>query len=75
MYHTIRFTADIWVDLEVSPKQSLERLLLRAGDRVPAQLKPYVVETRAGPVEVADLYFADRTASRRVPFAYFSLVD
>jgi hypothetical protein len=75
MYHTIQFTADIWVDLEVSPKQPLERLLLRAGDRLPAQVKPYVVETGAGPMEVADLFFVDRTATRRVPFAYFSFVD
>jgi hypothetical protein len=75
MYHTIEFAMDLWVDLEVSPKQPLERLLLRRGTRVFAQLRPHVVETAGGPVEVADLFFEDGTATRGIPFACFSFVE
>jgi hypothetical protein len=75
MYHTIQFAFDLWVDLEVSPKQPLERLLLRRGTRVIAQLRPHVVETAGGPVEVADLFFEDGTATRGIPFACFSFVE
>jgi hypothetical protein len=34
-----------------------------------------VVETASGPVEVADLYFADGTTSRSVPFEDFTFVE
>jgi hypothetical protein len=34
-------------------------------------LKPYVVEDGKKLVEVADLFFEDGTATRRVPFAWF----
>ena len=40
-----------------------------------AQVKPQVVETETGPVEVADLFFADGTTSRSVPFDDFAFVD
>ena len=75
MYHTIEFTADRWVDLERSPRHPLERLLLRAGDRMPAQIKPYILEGVSGPVETADLFFEDGAAARGVPFACFCFVE
>ncbi len=43
--------------------------------RVKVQLRPYVVETGIGPVEVADLYFADGSATRFVPFRSFKFVE
>ncbi len=75
MYHTIEFGVEFLADLEVSPKKPLERLRIRKGDRLPAQIKPYVVETAEGPVEVADLFFEDGTATRGVPFACFCFVE
>jgi len=75
MYHTIRFAIDRWVDLESSPQNRLERLLIRAGMQAPAQLRPYVVEGLAGPVEVADLFFEDGSVIRGVPFACFFFVE
>ena len=75
MYHTLEFAADVTTDLEVSPKQPLERLRIRKGTRLRAQLKPYVEETEEGPVEVADLFFEDGTSARTVPFAGFAFVD
>ena len=74
MYHTIEFRKGLLLDLEISPRDRLERLAVRTGSRLCAQIKPYMVETDHGPVEVADLFFADGTTSREVPFAWFSLV-
>jgi hypothetical protein len=74
VYHTIEFAADLTVDLEVSARHRLERLLIRRGTRLAAQLKPYVVEAEEGPVEVADLFFADGTATRSVRFERFCFV-
>jgi hypothetical protein len=71
MYHTIEFRQELLLDLDVSPKHRLERLRVRQGTRVPVQIKPYVVESNEGPVEVADLFFGDGTASHAVPFAWF----
>jgi hypothetical protein len=75
VYHTIEFVEELTVDLEISPKHWLERLLINRGSRLQVQLKPYVVETKDGLVEVADLFFADGTITRRVPFESFSFVD
>jgi hypothetical protein len=75
MYHTIRFADDFVVDLEISPKHYLERVQIRKGTRMRAQLKPYVVETDDGFVEVADLFFEDGTATRGVPFESFCFIN
>jgi hypothetical protein len=75
MYHTIEFSAEFTVDLEISPKHRLERMLIRRGTRLQAQVKPYVMETEDGPIEVADLFFADGTSACTVPFEWFSFLD
>jgi hypothetical protein len=75
MYHTVQFFIDIVADVEVSAQRPLERVLIRKGTRLRAQLKPYVAETIHGPVEVADLYFEDGTCTRTVPYAYLAFVD
>ncbi len=75
MYHTSEFTVDLTADLEISPKQPLERILIERGTRVRAQLKPYVAEAQSGPVEVADLFFEDGSTTRMVPFAWFAFLD
>ena len=75
MYHTIKFNGELTVDLEVSPKQPLERLRIRKGTRLTAEVKPHVVEMPDGPVEVADLFFVHGTVTRSVPFDLFSFVD
>jgi hypothetical protein len=75
MYHTIEFAADFAVDMEISPRQPLERIRICKGTRVRVQLKPYVVETADGPVEVADLYFEDGTATRQVRWEHMKLVN
>jgi hypothetical protein len=75
MYHTIEFAVDLWVDLQWSPKQPLERVRLRGGTRTRAEIQPHVIETSSGPIEAADLFFENGTVGRNVPFGRFSFVD
>jgi hypothetical protein len=75
MYHTVEFAQEMMVDLEISPMHWLEQMLIRRGTRLQAQVKPYVVETADGFVEVADLFLEDGTTTRMVPFESFSFVD
>jgi hypothetical protein len=75
MYHILEFAVEFMVDVEISRKQPLERVLVRRGTRVRAQLRPYVIETDDGPVEVADLFFEDGTSTRGVRFEWFSFVE
>jgi hypothetical protein len=75
MYHTLEFAVDFTVDLETSPHDRLQRMLIRKGTRLQAQVKPHVIESEDGPVEVADLFFADGTATRMIRYAWFAFVD
>ena len=75
MYHLIEFNTAFTADLEVSPRQRLERLRVRKGTQAYVSLKPYVVETAGELDEVADLYLADGTVTRQVPFAWFRFVE
>jgi hypothetical protein len=75
MYHTIEFRRGMLADLEISGKQPLERFRIHKGNRLRAQIKPRMVDTDFGPVEVADLFFEDGTVTRSVPFACFSFVE
>ena len=75
MYHTIQFAAEFVALPDISPRRQRRRALIRKGDRLKAQVRPYVVETRRGPAEVADLFFEDGLVTRRVPYRYFSFVD
>ena len=75
MFHTIQFAAEFVARPEIAPRRRRLRALLRKGDRLKAQVRPYVVETKRGPVEVADLSFEDGTAARSVPFRCFRFVE
>ncbi len=75
MNHLIEFNSGFITDLEISPRQRLERLRVRKGMRACVGLRPHVLETLAGPVEVADLYFEDGTVARDVRFRQFHFVN
>jgi hypothetical protein len=75
VYHTIEFAVEFVAALEVSRKRARERVRIRKGERLDVQLRPHVVETPEGPVEVADLFFADGSTTRNVPFGSFAFVD
>jgi hypothetical protein len=75
MYHTIQFSRDLQADAEISPRDRLERVRIRKGTRLKAQIKPYVVEGPNGPMEVADLFFQDGSTIRGISFDCFSFVE
>jgi len=75
MYHTTRFAAEFVAQPELPPRHRRQRALIRKGDLLKAQVRPYVVETKRGPAEVADLLFEDGSMTRRVPCRCFSFVD
>ena len=75
MYHTIEFAVQFWIDVEISPKHRLERVRVHKGQRLKVRVLTYVVETAAGPVEVADLFFEDGSVTRQLPCGCFRFVD
>jgi hypothetical protein len=75
VYHTIEFAEALVLDLEISPRHPLEQVAISKGTRLRAQVRPYVLEMAEGPVEVADLFFEEGTATRRIRFAAFAFVD
>lgn len=75
MYHLIEFTRQAELDAERGRLYRLERVRVRPGSCFCAQLRPYVLESPAGPLELADLYLDDGALIRAVPFACFRFVD
>jgi len=75
MYHTIEFAVAFWMDIEISPKHRLERVGVKKGQRLKVHVRTYVVESTAGPLEVADLFFEDGSATRQMPCGCFKFVD
>jgi hypothetical protein len=72
MYHLIQFRHNLSLDVEVVPRQPFQRKRAIEGTWLRVRLRPYVVETRFGPIWVADFCFSDGTTARGVPFEWFS---
>ena len=72
MYHKLRFRADYQLDLQIRGKPRLEQLLIKEGETVEAQVRPFVQETSEGPMELADLHLAGDGTLLGVPMEYFS---
>jgi hypothetical protein len=75
MYHAIEFRLRGLAELETPGRPQLAQLVIKQGTRLHAEIKPYVVETKRGPVEVADLFLEDGSVARAVRYATFSFVD
>jgi hypothetical protein len=89
MYHTIEFRVAGVATFQVPSGAAREearaqaggrdahtqQLVIQRGTRMRAQIKPYVVESREGPIEVADLLLEDGSFSRAVRFGSFHFVD
>lgn len=75
MYHHIQFRLKARAEVEWPGSAHLEQLVIRAGTKTRALIKPHVRETKEGPVEVADLHFEDGIIARDVRFASFTFVD
>jgi hypothetical protein len=90
MYHTIEFRLAGLAEFEIpggagtgeargreahGREAHTEQLVLKRGTRLRARIRPYVVESRDGPIEVADLLLDDGSFSRAVRFAAFRFLD
>ena len=62
MFHKIEFRLRGLAELETPGKSNLEQLVIKQGTRLNTEIKPYVVEGRRGPVEVADYLVVEVSA-------------
>jgi hypothetical protein len=75
MYHNIEFRLKGLAELEIPGKSQLERVVIKQGTRVRADIAPYVDETAWGPIEMADLFLEDGSVARAVRYATFTFLD
>jgi hypothetical protein len=75
MYHLIEFRLRGLAEWETPGKYQLEQVAIQQGTRVYARIRPYVVETTRGPVEMADLFLQDGNVVRSVRYATFRFVE
>jgi hypothetical protein len=75
MYHSIEFQLKAVAAVESAENGRMEQVVIGAGTRLQARVKPYVVEFDLGPVEVADLFLEDGSVARGVRFASFKFLD
>ena len=71
MYHTIEFRVPGVAELERPGEVLPVQVFIETGTRVRAHVRPYVVESEKGPIEVADLFSEDGSSARAVRFATF----
>jgi hypothetical protein len=75
MYHKIEFRLRAVAAVESAGKARIEQVIIKPGTRLHARVKPYVVESKLGPVEAADLLLEDGSLARGVRFASFRFLD
>jgi hypothetical protein len=75
MYHSIEFGRNLLAELDIPGEGRTPRVQIDKGTRVKAEIRPYVVMSALGPIEVADLLLEDDTVARAVAFASFRFLD
>ena len=75
MYHSLEFGRQLVADRETPGEGGAPRVVIAKGTRLKAQIRPYVVESVLGPVEVADLLLEDGTIACTVHFSSFRFLD
>jgi hypothetical protein len=75
MYHSIEFERNLLAELDIPGEGRIPRVQIEKGSRLKAEIRPYVVESTKGPIEVADLLLEDDTVARTVAFASFHFLD
>jgi hypothetical protein len=68
VYYNIEFRLKGVAELETPSRLHLEQLAIKPGTRLLAEIKPYVIESKFGPVEVADLLLDGRLTGPRLCF-------
>jgi len=75
MLHAIEFRWLVIAEVDRPDYVFLERVIIKEGTRLQAEIKPYVAESDDGPIEVADLHMQDGSVARAVRFAAFRFLD
>jgi len=75
MLHAIEFRWVVLAEVDRPDYAYLERVVIKEGTRLHAEIKPYVAESDDGPIEVADLHMQDGSIARAVRFAAFRFLD
>jgi len=75
MYHRIEFRLRVVAAVESAGKSRMEQVVIKPGTRLQARIRPYVVESKLGPVEAADLLLEDGSLAHGVRFASFRFLD
>jgi hypothetical protein len=75
MFHQVEFRSVVLADVDRQEYAYPQRVVIKEGTRLTAKIKPYVAESADGPIEVADLHFADGSVARAVRFAAFRFLD
>lgn len=75
MLHTIEFRWVVLADLDRADYAFPQKVVIKEGTRLVADIKPYVAESEDGPVEVADLLLEDGSTARAVRYAAFQFLD
>ena len=75
MVHAIEFRWVVLAQVDRPEYSDQQQAVIRKGTRLHAHIKPYVVESLDGPVEVADLHLDDGSVARAVRFAAFQFLD
>lgn len=71
MYHKLRFRTSQELDLQIPGKGRLEKVKFRRGDVIEAYVRPYIIESEDGPVEIADLNLGREGTLVGVPMEFF----
>lgn len=75
MYHTIEIRVTWVAEMTVPGATRPTQVLIQRGSRCQAQVRPHVMDSDWGPIEVADLLMDDGSITYAVPFAFFRFVD
>ncbi len=75
MTHRVEFRWVVLAEVDRPEYAYPQRVIIKEGTRLTARIRPYVVESPEGPVEVADLTLEDGGIARAVRFAAFRFLD
>ena len=64
MVHVIEFRWVILAQVDRPDYSDQQQVVIKKGTRLHTHIKPYVIESPDGPVEVADLYLDDGSVAR-----------
>ena len=75
MTHRVEFRWLVLAEVDRPEYAYPQRVMIKEGTQLTVRVRPHVVESPDGPVEVADLHLEDGGIARAVRFAAFRFLD